>query len=76
MGKPADVLEVDGHATSEQVRELERLYVVITIYMLSVAWKATQSLVGLLVQPGDDSELPLAMTQLLITYHMLKATHT
>jgi len=60
MGKPADVLEVDGHATSEQVRELKRLYVVICpIYMLSVAWKATQSLVGLLVQPGDDSELPL-----------------
>jgi len=38
---------------------------------ISVAWKATQSLVGLLVQPGDDSELPPAMTQLLITYHML-----
>jgi len=25
MGKPADVLEVDGHATSEQVRELEKI---------------------------------------------------
>jgi phosphoribulokinase len=76
MGKPVDVLEVDGHATREQVRELEKF---ICSEMPDLAH---------VCNPGNDTELgklagttgetiqsyPLALTQLLIVYHMLKAT--
>jgi phosphoribulokinase len=76
MGKPVDVLEIDGHATKDQVVHLERFI--------------CDEIPGLsnVCNPGNDTELgkvsgttgemiqsfPLALTQLLIVYHMLKAT--
>jgi phosphoribulokinase len=76
MGKPVDVLEVDGHATREQVRELEKFIC------------SEMPDLDHVCNPGNDTELgklagttgetiqsyPLALTQLLIVYHMLKAT--
>jgi phosphoribulokinase len=77
MGKPADVLEVDGHATSEQVSELERI-------ICSDMPNNLQSFCSVQGNPelgkitGTTGETlqsyPLALTQILITYHMLKAT--
>jgi phosphoribulokinase len=76
MGKPVDVLEIDGHATKEQVVHVERFI--------------CDEIPGLsnVCNPGNDTELgkvssttgemiqsyPLALTQLLIVYHILKAT--
>jgi phosphoribulokinase len=46
MGKPVDVLEIDGHATSEQVKELERMMCNEIPYLgNSVVWKAIKTLV-------------------------------
>lgn len=73
MGKPVDVLEVDGHTTDEQVRDLQEVlcgegpYDAATCMTLDI---------GKLV--GTTGEIlqshPLAISQLLITYHMLKAS--
>lgn len=78
MGKPVDVLEVDGHATSEQVRELEKLICSDMPNLDNICSLDANPELGRLT--GTTGELlqsyPLAMTQLLITYHMLKATQT
>lgn len=75
MGKPVDVLQVDGHATSEQVEELERMLCNEIPYLSQFCSLEGNKDIGKLV--GTTGEIlqsyPLALTQLLITYHMLKA---
>ncbi len=75
MGKPVDVLEIDGHATVDQVHELERLLCADVPYLGQFCSLEGNEDIGKLV--GTTGEIlqsyPLALTQLLITYHMLKA---
>jgi phosphoribulokinase len=75
MGKPVDVLEVDGHATEQQVQELERILCGEVPYLGQFCSLEGNEEIGRVV--GTTGELlqsyPLALTQLLITYHMLKA---
>lgn len=75
MGKPVDVLQVDAHATVEQVRELERIFCNEVPYLKSFCSLNGNEEIGKVV--GTTGEIlqsyPLALTQLLITYHMLKA---
>jgi phosphoribulokinase len=78
MGKPVDVLEIDGHATAAQVTEIERMFCHEVPYLgqfCSIA--GSNSNIGKVV--GTTGEVlqsyPLAITQLLITYHMLKAAN-
>jgi phosphoribulokinase len=75
MSKPVDVLEIDGHAAVEQVRELERMLCNEVPYLGKFCSLEGNQDLGKVV--GTTGELlqsyPLALTQLLITYHMLKA---
>ncbi len=74
MGKPVDVLEVDGHATSEQVKELQD---VLCEEMADMSQMCNHADIGKV--SGTTGELlqsyPLAISQLLITYHMVKAVN-
>ncbi|MBR8837894.1 MAG: phosphoribulokinase [Stigonema ocellatum SAG 48.90 = DSM 106950] len=76
MNKPVDVLEVDGHATLEQVNKLEQIICSDMPYLRSVCDRESNPELGKVT--GTTGEIlqsyPLALTQLLITYHMLKAT--
>ena len=78
MGKPVDVLEVDGHATEEQVRELERLLCSEIPYLGKFcSLEGNQDIGKVIGTTGETLQsYPLALTQLLITYHMLKAAET
>lgn len=75
MGKPVDVLHVDSHATVEQVKELERIFCNEVPSLKSFCSSEGNEDLGKLV--GTTGEIlqsyPLALTQLLTTYHMLKA---
>lgn len=75
MGKPVDVLEVDGHATVQQVNELERILCNEIPYLGKFCSLEGNEDLGKVT--GTTGEVlqsyPLALTQLLITYHMLKA---
>lgn len=77
MNKPVDVLEVDGHANSEQVKELEKILCNDVPYLGKFCSLEGNDEIGKLV--GTTGEIlqsyPLALTQLLITYHMLKAAN-
>ncbi|MBW4419595.1 MAG: phosphoribulokinase [Myxacorys californica WJT36-NPBG1] len=77
MGKPVEILEVDGHATREQVRELEK-FMCSEMPDLSAVCATDGSNMELGKVAGTTGETlqsyPLAITQLLIVYHMLKAT--
>ncbi|MEN9229830.1 MAG: phosphoribulokinase [Thermostichus sp. DG02_5_bins_236] len=77
MGKPVDVLGIDGHATASQVVELERMLCNEIPYLGKFCSLDTNPSIGKLI--GTTGELlqsyPLALTQLLITYHMLKAAN-
>ncbi|MEB3340142.1 phosphoribulokinase [Okeania sp.] len=76
MGKPVDVLEVDSHATKEQVNELEMILCNEMPNLKNFCSTEGDPDLGKLV--GTTGELlrsyPLALTQLLISYHMIKAT--
>lgn len=75
MGKPVDVLEVDGHATKEQVVELER-FICNELPALSnvCSLDGNMELGKISGTTGESIQShPLALTQLLIVYHMLKA---
>jgi phosphoribulokinase len=76
MGKPVDILEIDGHATMEQVRELEKIMCTEVPYLGQFCSLEGNHELGKLV--GTTGEIlqsyPLALTQLMITYHMLKAS--
>lgn len=75
MGKPVDVLEIDGHATLDQVRELERLMCNDVPYLGQFcSLEGNQNIGKVTGTTGETLQsYPLALTQLLITYHMLKA---
>ncbi|MGF1538294.1 MAG: phosphoribulokinase, partial [Elainellaceae cyanobacterium] len=75
MGKPVDVLEVDGHATDEQVKSLERVLCNEIPYLGQFcSLEGNQDLGKLTGTTGETLQsYPLALTQLIITYHMLKA---
>ncbi|MDZ4872764.1 MAG: Phosphoribulokinase [Chroococcidiopsis cubana SAG 39.79] len=75
MGKPVDVLEIDGHATKEDVIHLERMLCSEIPSLIPFCSTDSNPDLGKLV--GTTGEIlqsyPLALTQLLISYHMLKA---
>ena len=77
MGKPVDVLEIDSHATKEQVNELEMILCKEMPHLKDFCSPKGDPDIGKLV--GTTGELlqsyPLALTQLLIAYHMIKATN-
>jgi len=77
MGKPVDVLEIDGHATSEQVKELERMMCNEIPYLGKFcSLEGNQNIGKVTGTTGETLQsYPLALTQLLITYHMLKAAN-
>ena len=77
MGKPVDILEIDGHASLEQVRELEKIMCGEVPYLGQFcSLEGNQELGKLTGTTGEILQsYPLAMTQLLITYHMLKAAN-
>ena len=76
MGKPVDVLEIDGHATSEQVTNLERFICGDIPNLLAACDRFANPELGRLTGTTGETlqSYPLALTQLLIAYHMLKAT--
>lgn len=75
MGKPVDVLEVDGHATDDQVKALERVLCSEIPSLGQFCSLEGNEDIGKLVGTTGEAlqSYPLALTQLLITYHMLKA---
>lgn len=75
MGKPVDVLEIDGNATKEQVRELERMLCNEVPHLMPFCSREGNSDIGKLTSTTGETlqSYPLALTQLLIAYHMLKA---
>ena len=75
MGKPVDVLEIDGHATIEQVRELEKMLCHEVPYLGQFCSLEGNEDIGKVIGTTGESlqSYPLALTQLLITYHMIKA---
>ncbi|MEB3360036.1 MAG: phosphoribulokinase [Synechococcales bacterium] len=77
MGKPVDVLEIDGHATSAQVKELEHVLCNEVPYLGQFcSLEGNENLGKVIGTTGETLQsYPLALTQLLITYHMLKAAN-
>ncbi|MBD2040814.1 phosphoribulokinase [Microcoleus sp. FACHB-672] len=77
MGKPVDVLEIDNHATAEQVNKLERILCHEMPDLLPYCGLQINPEIGKLVGTTGETlqSYPLAITQLLIAYHMLKAVH-
>ncbi|MCC0179436.1 phosphoribulokinase [Waterburya agarophytonicola K14] len=75
MGKPVDILQIDGQATQEQVRELEKIMCSEVPYLGQFcSLEGNQELGKITGTTGETLQsYPLALTQLLITYHMLKA---
>ncbi len=75
MGKPVDVLSIDGHATPEQVQQLERILCSDVPYLGQFCSLEGNQEVGKIVGTTGETlqSYPLAITQLLITYHMLMA---
>ncbi len=74
MGKPVDVLSIDGHATAEQVQELERIFCNEVPFLGQFCSLEGNKEVGKVVGTTGETlqSYPLALTQLLIAYHMLK----
>ncbi|NEQ24502.1 MAG: phosphoribulokinase [Microcoleus sp. SIO2G3] len=74
MGKPVDVLEVDGHATREQVRQVERLFCSEVPHLVEFCNLDDGDSIGKVTGTTGETlqSYPLAITQLLITYHMIK----
>lgn len=77
MGKPVDVLEVDGHATKEDVYHLERRLCSEVPSLMPYCDREGHPDLGKLIGTTGESlqSYPLALTQLLISYHMLKAAN-
>jgi len=76
MSKPVDVLEIDGHAKEERVRELEKIICSDLPHLSNICTLDGNPELGKLTGTTGETlqSYPLALTQLLITYHMLKAT--
>jgi phosphoribulokinase len=77
MGKPVDVLKIDGHATQEQVTTLERVLCNEVPYLGKFCSLEGNQDVGRVIGTTGETlqSYPLALTQLLITYHILKAAN-
>ncbi len=77
MGKPVDVLEIDGHATEKPVQELERTLCNEIPYLGKFCSIEGNTDIGKVVGTTGETlqSYPLALTQLLITYHVLKAAN-
>jgi phosphoribulokinase len=77
MSKPVDVLEIDGNATNEQVIDLERRLCSEVPTLLPFCNREGNPDIGKLVGTTGETlqSYPLALTQLLIAYHMLKAAN-
>jgi phosphoribulokinase len=77
MDKPVDILEIDGHATSEQVKELERMLCnEVPLLEKFCSLEGNHDIGKVIVTTGETLQsYLLALTQLLITYHMLKAAN-
>ncbi len=75
MGKPVDVLEIDSHATVDQVRELERLLCDDVPYLGQFCSLEGNQDIGKVIGTTGEAlqSYPLALTQLLIAYHVFKA---
>lgn len=75
MGKPVDVLEVDGNATNEQVIHLERRLCNEVPTLMPFCNREGNPDIGKLTGTTGEAlqSYPLALTQLLVAYHMLKA---
>jgi phosphoribulokinase len=75
MGQPADLLEIDGHATAAQVQALERLLCNEVSHLGQFCSLQGNEDIGKVTGTTGETlqSYPLAITQLLITYHMLKA---
>lgn len=73
-GKPSDILEVDGQISTQKTTELEKL---LGSHLLSAATQMNLEILGV-YQDGleERQSYPLALTQLLIAYHMIKAKET
>jgi len=69
-------LEIDGQATEEQVHELERMLCKEVPYLGQFCSLEGNPGLGKIVGTTGETlqSYPLAITQLLITYHVLKAT--
>ena len=78
MGKPVDVLEVDGHANLEQVSKIEHIMCEDMPHLKNVCDLEINPELGKIAGTTGETlqSYPLALTQLIITYHMLKATQT
>jgi len=78
MGKPVDVLEIDGDATRDQVVDLERTFCSEIPGLADVCKLDSEVTLGQVVGTTGETlqSYPLAITQLLIAYHMLKASST
>lgn len=76
MGKPVDVLEIDSHANGDAVRVLGRMICSDLPELHSFCDRDINPNLGKITGTTGESlqSYPLALTQLLITYHMLKAT--
>jgi phosphoribulokinase len=77
MGKPVDRLAIDGHATAEQVTALERMLCNEVPYLGKFCSLEGNQEIGKVIGTTGETlqSYPLALTQLMITYHMLKALH-
>lgn len=78
MGKPVDVLEIDGEAKKEQVRDLEKMMCSDVPFLENICRIGSEVEIGKVTGTTGETlqSYPLALTQLLITYHMLKASQT
>ncbi|HEY9908663.1 MAG TPA: phosphoribulokinase [Thermosynechococcaceae cyanobacterium] len=74
MGKPVDVLEIDGHATRDQVMELEHFICDEIPDLLTACDREANPELGKVTGTTGETlqSYPLALTQLLIAHHMLK----
>lgn len=77
MGKPVDVLEIDGHTTKEQVRDLEKILCSEVPSLDHFCRTDSEVEIGKVTGTTGETiqSYPLAITQLLIAYHMLKASY-
>lgn len=74
MNKPVDALEVDSHATAEQVKNLEKILCQEMPDLLPHCCLGGNPEIGKLTGTTGETlqSYPLALTQLLVAFHMLK----
>jgi phosphoribulokinase len=78
MGKPVDVLEIHGNATKEQVIDMEKVLCSEVPYLSNFCEIDSEIRIGKVIGTTGETiqSYPLALTQLLVTYHMLKASYS